>query len=177
MFKDLSILNQNIYGLRVAPNPDQASITITSPNITFWKNQNVASDKTANEQRKGWVTIIPSIDSNHTDILATGFAAKPNSEDLRLTVDASGPHTPDVNGIPLSINGRKKLFPTTPPTFEWADARKVFRAIAYIVQLALFSDYSRPHFSPSWKTSKIFSQCYGKTYIRLSSAVGERRII
>ena len=148
MFKDYSILNQNIYGLRVDPNPGQAGITVSSPNITFWNNQDVASDKTANEERKGWVTVIPSIDSNHTDILATGFAAKPNSEILRLTVDASGPHAPDVDGIPLSINGRKKLFPTTPPTFEWADARKVFRAIAYIVQLALFSEYSRPRFIP-----------------------------
>ena len=83
MFEDLSILNQNIYGLRVDPYPDQAGITVASPNIKFRKNQNVASDKTAKEQQKGWVTIIPSIDSNHTDILATGFAAN-------LTAKTSG---------------------------------------------------------------------------------------
>ena len=140
-FSDQNILNQNIYGLRIDPNPSSASITIASPNISFWKNQRVASDKTARELKKGWIAIIPAVDSNFTDILATGFAEKPNSEALRLTVDASGPHTDNVNGLPLAINLRKKLVSTTPASFEWADAKKIFRAIAYIVSLALFSDY------------------------------------
>ena len=58
------------------------------------------------------------------------------------------------------------LFGTSEFCYRWAG--KTFEFEDWRVEQLL---------SPSWKTSKIFSQCCGKTYIRLSSAVGERRII
>ena len=162
-FKDNNIIYQNKFGLQLDPHPS-ASITITSPNITFWKNQRVAAKLLEKEIAKGWVRSLSHVDSNHFTCLANGFAQKPGSEELRPTIDASGPHAPDVNGLALAINDRQKKYTPTNTSFEWANAPDTIEAISFISAIADSLSPIRPHIQ-SWILVSDLSNYYRALHV------------
>ena len=136
----------------------------TYPNITFWENQHVAAKLLEKEIFKGWVRTLSNVDSNHFTCLANGFAQKPGSEEPPLTIDASGPHAPDVDGLALAINDRQKKYTPTHTSFEWANAPDTIEAISFISAIADSLSPIRPHIQ-SWILVSDLSNYYRALHV------------